>query len=144
MTIRFRDKMGLFDKTISKTKTTFGSTSSKVGESNEIRKLESQIKDERNKVKETYEVIGKEYYRYTVDGDGSHEDTINKLVDQINESRKLIDDLEAQIKEVRQKAKEERETMKAEAEARQKEIEEAEEQKRLEKKRQEKENDDLF
>lgn len=134
--------MGFFDKTVSKTKTAFGSTSSKMSENSEVRKVESQINAEKNKVKSNYELIGKEYYRYTVDNDESHMDEIKSLVAQVNESRDLIEQLEAQIEEIRQNAKQEREDMKAAAEARQKEIEEQEEAKRQEKKKQDK--DDLF
>ncbi len=136
--------MGLFDKTINKTKSTISTSGNKMSESKEINKLESQIKTERNKVKEIYEQIGKEYYRYTRDGEESHENTIKSLVAQIDEARTLIEQYEAEIEEVRQKAKEERESIKAAAEARQREIEEAEEQKRLEKERERKEKDDLF
>jgi len=132
--------MGFLDKT----KATFSSTSSKVNESSEVRKLESQIKDERAKVKDNYELIGKEYYRYTVDNDEAHMEEIRKLVDRVNDSRKLIEEYEQEIENVRQKGKEDRESMRAEVEAKQKEVEDEKEAKRQEKKREEKENDDLF
>ncbi len=136
--------MGLFDKTSSATKSLFGGSGTKINEASEVKRLEAKINDERAKVKDTYELIGKEYYRYTVDGDGAHEEAINKYVEQINDSRKQIESYEAQIDEVRQKAKEERENLKAAAEAKQKEKEEEEEALRQEKKRIEKEKDDLF
>ena len=132
--------MGFLDKT----KATFSSTSSKVNESSEVRKLESQIKDERAKVKDNYELIGKEYYRYTVDNDEAHMEELRKLVDRVNDSRKLIEEYEQEIENVRQKGKEDRESMRAEVEAKQKEVEDEKEAKRQEKKREEKENDDLF
>ncbi len=136
--------MGFLNKTINKTKASFSTTSSKVSENREISKIESQIKAEGTTVTEIYTTIGKEYYRYTVDGDESHKANFNSLVDEVNESRHLIEEYEAQIEEVRARAKEERDSIKAEAEARQKEIEEAEAQSRAEKEREKKENDDLF
>jgi hypothetical protein len=136
--------MGLFDKASSGTKSLFGGSGTKINEAGEVKRLEKMIADEREKVKETYELIGKEYYRYTVDGDGAHEEAINKYVDQINNSRKLITEYELEIDDVRQRAKEERENLKAAAELKQKEKEEEEEALRQEKKRIEKEKDDLF
>ncbi len=136
--------MGLLDKTINKTKSTFNATTNKLGETKEVSKLESQIKDERNKVKGTYETIGKEYYRWTYDNDEEHKKTIDSLVAQINESRTLIEQYEAEIEEIRQKGKEERYNIKADADAKDKEIDAADEQKRADKQREKKEKDDLF
>ncbi len=136
--------MGFLDKTINRTKSSFGTTSNKVSESREVSKIESQIKEERNKVKSSYETIGKEYYRYTVDGDESHKENFDKLIAGINESRRLIEEYEQQIEDIRAAAKEERENIRAQEEARRKEIEAEEEAARAEKERQKKENDDLF
>lgn len=136
--------MGFLDKTINKTKASMSTSSNKLNESREVSKIESQIKEERNKVKENYELIGKEYYRFTVDGDESHKKNFDTYVEQINESRKLIEEYEKQIEEVRAAAKEERENIKAQADARHREIEAEEEAARAEKQQQKKEQDDLF
>jgi hypothetical protein len=136
--------MGFLDNAKNKAKSTFNTTSSKYDESKQVRALESQIKDERNKVRELYETIGKEYYRYTVDGDESHKNNFDSMIADINKSRELIEELEGQIEDVRAKAKEDRENIKAEADARAREIQEADEQARAEKKAAEKEKDDLF
>ena len=136
--------MGFLDSAKNKAKSTFSTTSNKYDERKEVGKIESQIKEERNKVKSLYETIGKEYYRYTFDGDESHKANFDSMIAQINESRKLIEEYEAQIEEVRAKAKEERENIKAEHDARAREIEEADAQARAEKEAARKENDDLF
>ena len=136
--------MGFLDNAKNKAKSTFNTTSSKYDESKQVRALESQIKDEKTKVRELYESIGKEYYRFTVDGDKAHKNNIKPMIEDVNKSRELIGQLEAQIEEVRTKAKEDRESIKAEADARSKEIEAADEQARADKKAAEKEKDDLF
>lgn len=136
--------MGFLNKAATKTKTSLSTSSNKISESREVSKIESQIKDEKNKVKANYELIGKEYYRSTTDKDPSHKKLIEEYVDQINESRRLIEEYERQIEEVRAAAKEEREAMRAEADAKIREKEAEEEAARAEKAKQKKEEDDLF
>lgn len=136
--------MGFLDKTITKAKATAKTTSNKYNESKDARQIQSQIKAEKDKVKECYETIGKEYYRFTVDGDESHKDCFDGLVDQINESRKAIEDLEAQLEELRVNAKMERDDIKATHDAKIQEIEANDAAAKAEKERLKKENDDLF
>jgi len=135
--------MGFLEKTINKTKATMSTSSNKLSETREISKIESQIKEEKNKVKSNYEMIGKEYYRFTVDGDESHKKNFDAYVDEINQSRKLIEEYEKQIEDIRSTAKEERENIKAMADARDREIESEDEAAKAEKQKQKKE-DDLF
>jgi len=136
--------MGFFEKTIEKTKASTKSLSSKYNESKDTSKIKSQINSEKAKVKECYETIGKEYYRYTYDGDESHKECFDGLVAQINESRKLIEELEAQLDEVRASGAAEREEIKANRDAKVAEIEASDAEAKAEKERIRKENDDTF
>ncbi|MBR2254736.1 MAG: hypothetical protein IJ856_02800 [Candidatus Methanomethylophilaceae archaeon] len=136
--------MGFLDKAINKTKSSLDSSSSKRTENKEVSKIESQIKEESAKVREKYEMIGKEYYRYTYDGDEAHKANFDKWIEEINESRKLIEECEAQIEEIKANGKAERENIKAEAEARAREIEEADQQAKAEKAKEKRGKDDLF
>ena len=136
--------MGFLDRATSKMKTSVSTTSNKVSENREVGKIESQIKEERNKVKGAYEAIGKEYYRYATDNDESHKAAMDSLVKDINESRKLIEEYEAQIDEIRANAKSERDSIRAEADAKLREKAEAEQQAKAEKLKAERESDDLF
>jgi chromosome segregation ATPase len=136
--------MGFLDKTISKTKSSFATTSSKLDEKREVNALQNQIKAERAKVKENYETIGKEYYRWTYDSDEEHKKNCDRIVEEINESRQIIEDLEQQISNVRAEGKEHRSTIKAETDAKIEEIEEADAQARDEKEKQRKEREDPF
>ena len=136
--------MGILDKAINKTKSSINTSSTKVAETKEVSTLEAQMKEEKSKVRDLYEDLGQEYYRFTVDKDDEHKKNMLTLIDKINESRKIIEDCEAQIEDVRDKYKEERENIKAEAEARDKEIDEADEQARAEKEAAKKEKEDLF
>ncbi len=136
--------MGFLDKTIEKTKATTKSMSSKFNEGKDANKIESQIKAEKQKVRDLYETIGKEYYRWTYDGDESHKDCFDSLVSQINQSRKTIEELEAQLDEIRTKGKEERDNIKAEHDAKMEEIDAADAEAKAEKERIKKEKDDTF
>lgn len=118
--------------------------SSKFNESKDTSKIQSQIKAEKAKVKECYETIGKEYYRFTYDGDESHKDCFDSLVKQINDSRKLIEEWEAQLDEIKSKGAEERENIKADRDAKLEEIEASDAEAKAEKERIRKEKDDTF
>ncbi len=136
--------MGFLERTIEKTKASTKSMSSKFNESKDTSKIQSQIKAEKAKVKECYETIGKEYYRYTYDGDESHKDCFDSLVKQINDSRKLIEEWEAQLDEIKSKGAEERENIKADRDAKLEEIEASDAEAKAEKERIRKEKDDTF
>ncbi|MBE6522756.1 MAG: hypothetical protein E7Z62_06500 [Thermoplasmata archaeon] len=136
--------MGFFEKTLEKTKASTKSISSKFNETKDTSKIQSQIKSEKEKVKECYETIGKEYYRFTYDGDESHKDCFDSLVQKINDSRKLIEEWEAQLEEIRAKGSEERENIKADRDAKLEEIEASDAEAKAEKERIKKEKDDTF
>jgi hypothetical protein len=136
--------MGFLDKTIAKAKATAKSTSSKYNESRDASKIKSQIRAEKEKVRECYETIGKEYYRSTYDGDESHKDCFGDLVDRINASRKTIEDLEAQLEEVRAKGQEERDSIKANQDAEIEEIEASDAEAKALKEQMRKDKEDIF
>lgn len=110
--------MSFMDKAIYKTKSFTQNTQSKASESAATSKLNSQIKDEKKKVKDHFAMIGKEYYRYTGDKDEAHIDEMNRLVDEVNDSRRKIEELEAEIEKVKAEAEAEREESKRIAEER--------------------------
>ena len=110
--------MSFMDKAIYKTKSFTQNTQSKASESAATNKLNSQIKDEKKKVKDHFAMIGKEYYRYCGDQDEAHIKEMDRLVDEVNESRKRIEEIEAEIEEVKAKAEAEREESKRIAEER--------------------------
>lgn len=136
--------MGFLDKTITKAKASAKATSSKYNESRDANKILSQIKTEKEKVRGCYETIGKEYYRFTYDGDESHKDCFDGLVNDINTSRRIIEDLEAQLAELRAKGQEERDSIKADTDAKIEEIESAEAESRAQKDQARKDKDDVF
>ena len=136
--------MGFLDKTITKAKAAAQTTSSKYSESRDVSKIRSQIKAEKDKVRECYETIGKEYYRYTYDGDESHKDCFDELVARVNASRKLIEELEAQLEDTRARGQEERDTIKADHYAKIEEIEASDAEARAAKDQMKKEKDDVF
>ena len=136
--------MGFLDKTITRAKATAKSTSSKYNESRDASKITSQIKAEKEKVRECYETIGKEYYRFTYDGDASHKDCFGDLVERINVSRKTIEDLEAQLEEIRAKGQEERENIKADSDSKIEEIEANDAEAKALKEQMKKDKDDIF
>jgi len=116
--MQFLDNMSFMDKAIYKTKSFTQNTQSKASESAATNKLNSQIKDEKKKVKDHFAMIGKEYYRYTGDQDKTHLDEMDRLVEEVNDSRKKIEELEAEIEEIKAKAEAEREESKRIAEER--------------------------
>ena len=136
--------MGLLERTASKVKSSVATNKSSLNEMKEVNNLQNQIKAERNKVNEMYTTIGKEYYRWQFEGDESHKKNCDDLVADINQSRKLIENLEAQIGDIREAGKEERSTIKAETDAKLEEIQAADEEARAEKERLRKEREDPF
>ena len=136
--------MGFLEKTLEKTKASTKSMSSKFNESKDTNKIQSQIKAEKAKVNECYQTIGKEYYRFTYDGDESHKDCFDSLIQQINDSRKLIEEWEAELEDIKSRGAEERENIKADRDAKIEEIEASEAEAKAEKDRIKKEQDDTF
>ena len=134
--------MGFIDKVATKSKSAMKRADSKMGESIDVGKIKSKISDEKNKVKENYMNIGKKYYKYSKDGSPELMGEIEDLVAAIDESRKLIEQYEAEIETVKAKGKEEREGIRAQADAElaQKEAAKAEAAKEAEAK----DDDDLF
>ncbi len=136
--------MGFLDKTITKAKATAKSTASKYNESRDASKIASQIKAEKEQVRECYETIGKEYYRFTYDGDASHKDCFGDLVERINVSRKTIEDLELQLEEIRARGQGERESIKADQDAKLEEIETTDAEAKALKEQMKRDKDDVF
>jgi len=117
--------MGFLDRASNKVKSVTNQTISKFDESSEVNKINSKIREEKNKVKANYSAIGKDYYRYKRDGDEAYIQDADKLVTEIEESRILIEGYEKEIEDIRARRQEERNSIKADEEARRQEIEAA-------------------
>ena len=104
--------MGFMDKVKAAAK----NADSKAGEEIDKGKYKSKISDERKKITEAYEQIGKKYYDGFKDG-AIPEEELKALCDEIDQSFANIAEYEKTIVEIEEKGKAEREKNNAEAEA---------------------------